>query len=544
MAKPGNAGDSADAVQHRAGRTGSGAFVLPNGLSFANDAHVLQWLAQNHDYVWAHRGWLKSQLGGDALSRIGLNISGDGKHMVYSEGGTTKRVWTVNTKEGAKLKKAYGAVPGAPEVSVGNASQAAADKGSPASAGRPNPTTIHDRPAPVATSQAAAPSAGGVVATTPASAPFNPGADMTAGLSKKAQAIIAGALGTKLPGAQPVNVNALVNQLGSNYSDDLISSLAGSDSINRSIDYLKSLVDQNTRDTAQAGRNIDSWYGEVGNSLATAAARDKAINAASLSSIQDVSKGIASAIGGEAAPGAGQVAATGAQGAQLIGAMGNINSEYNSDLAPLIQMEAAGAKSQATSEGAQRAADLQGQIIDQENTRDKNVADARVQLAQLNHDLDQQRATTRLQAMGFNNDIGQQGFQNNLARGQSLLAAANFGLDVSTLGANINTNAAKLATSAAIAGQKSADARAKARAKALAPPSASSLRDSYKTAFQAVNALKQTGTLNVNNGVQAVKSAYGITAQSNRAARQAAYTAAQQALPGVQVDRRWFGLGA
>lgn len=345
--------------------------------------------------------------------------------------------------------------------------------------------------------------------------------------------ILSSLLGVKLPPVSKIP-ESMVKMLGKPYIEDLLDSLAGTSDIDRSIAQIKAAVSQNEADTTARLGDIDRWYGQVQGSLATAAERDKAIDAASLASIKDVSQGIVSAIGGEANPGSGMAAQAGQQGADLIAAMGNAQEEYNSDVGPLIAAEAVGQKAQTQRESAQRASDLNLQLTDLESGRGQAMADARMKLAELNHDLDTQRFQALLGIRQSNMDAAQQGFANQLglsnARQAAVLAALNYGLDVNKLG---------LDTVATLAGlQPKPPKQPKA-------PSISSLREAHITASQAIDALRQRGQLSVQRGVQAVKSSYGITPKSTRAQREAAWRSATQAMPNVApaLLRRYFSLG-
>lgn len=368
----------------------------------------------------------------------------------------------------------------------------------------------------------------------------------TGGASKTSPAIqrqIAGSLlGIKLPNLRQIP-ESMLKMLGQPYGEELIESLAGTDEIDRSVNVLKSMVEQNTRDTEARIGDIDRWYGQVQTSLGTAAARDKAIDAASLASIKDVAQGVVGAIGGEANPGSGMAAQAGVQGADLIAAMGNAQEEYNADVAPLIAAEAAGQKAQTSRESDRRAQELNLQIGDVESGRDTALADARLKLAELNRGLSSDKFQALLGIRQANLGSAQQMFENRLGLGQArqaaVLAAANFGLDM---------DQQQMSALLALMGlQQDASESAADRAAQNRPdePSQSALRQSHITAMQAVEALRQRGHLHVQNGVQAIKSSFGITARSPRSQREAAWRSATQALPNVnpRLLRRYFNLG-
>lgn len=564
----GNPGDSAQASRLSVGIRGDGSVALPGGRVFRDQSKLVQFLRANPGYVYKFRNYIRAIDGGKLMSLAGYNLSKDGTRMsqfagVPGDGTPIVHMWTEHPSEQpqvAKINKTIKAGTSNPADPRNGAKPSAASSASPPGLQGPVAGPLQAPPGlqgPVTATAGADPTDRATAATdTAATSSVSPGTSLTAPLSKQAQQYLAGLLNTKLPAGQKIDPNQIVKMLGPNLGQDLISSLAGEQDINNSIDYLKSLVSQNTADAAQHQKNIDSWYTEVGNSLATAATRDKAINAATTASIQDASKGIISGIGGEANPGSGMAAAAGQQGVDLASALGSANEEYDSDIAPLLQMEAAGAKSQAAESDRTAEQDLQKQILDAQTTRDTNLANARVQLAQINSGLDQNRAQMYLGAIGQNNALAQQGYANSLSKAQTILGALGYGLNVANLSATVDTNTGRIAAQNAatlqrgIAAQnaaaaKAATARGKAMMAANKPMSQADLRAAEKTANANLGALQQAGQIegNVEGAIQAVKSAYNVNAYSNRATRQAAYQSAVRHLPNVKVDPRWFGLG-
>lgn len=341
------------------------------------------------------------------------------------------------------------------------------------------------------------------------------------------------ALGKRLGLLKPPTIAPIPLSLASRgiqeYTPDMLDSLAGTESYDSTISSLQGMLDQNTRDTAANIKQIQGWYGQVGQSLKTAAQRDQAIQAASLSSVQDAARAIASSIGGEANPGASMAAQAGAQGAGLVQAMGAANDEFNSDIGPLIAAEGVGRTADAQAEGSRRAQEIAMQIAQTRSEKTSSRGDALLKLAQLNNELNQQRTDRELSIRQANQGLTQQNFQNK----QGLYGlAASLGL------AGVDSIKGILSLLPEPTTPKPG--------KKPTPPSPSSLSQSDANAWDAVNALKQGGLEGralIQPAIKAINSTYGITSQSTRASREAAFRTAQRLLPGVKVDRRWFGLG-
>lgn len=306
------------------------------------------------------------------------------------------------------------------------------------------------------------------------------------------------------------------------YGPELLDAASGKGVYDSAIKTLQQSIRTAQDDTAANVKQIEGWYGQVGQSLAKAAERDKAIQAASLGSVTESARAIASAIGGEANPGASMAAQAGAQGAGLVSAMGAANDEFNSDIAPLLQAEGVGRMAQERSAGSKRAQELAIQLAQTRAEQAGAQGDARLKLAQLNNELSQQGAKNLIDIMQANAGSRQQDFQNRTGLFGLASGLASLGIDAfkSFMPDTPKTTKPRTPT----------------------PASASSLRQSDLAAIGDIEALRQLGQLNPQTGVQAVKAAYGITSATPKAARQAAFRTAQRAMPSVKIDPRWFGL--
>lgn len=189
------------------------------------------------------------------------------------------------------------------------------------------------------------------------------------------------------------------------------------------------------RDPIQAlqdAKDISSWYGQVLDSLNTAAGRDTAATTSGVGSIDDATKALVSSLGGSANAGAGSVAAAGQNASGTLQALGAAQDNYNADLAPIFKNEQADQSlNQHNKDIAQQQNDavalasLQGQ-------RGSALTTAQDQIQQENNALAQARAGESVNIRGANNSLAQQGFNNSLALAQAQIAAMISGLTVQT----------------------------------------------------------------------------------------------------------------
>lgn len=187
------------------------------------------------------------------------------------------------------------------------------------------------------------------------------------------------------------------------------------------------------RDPLQALQNqndISSWYKQAIDSLQTASGRDTTASDAGVSSIKDIGQALVSSLGGSANAGSAEVGAAGEDAAGTLAAQGAAQSQYESDLAPILQAEKS---SQLTQQKNRDTATLQSDrnaLAGLKSSRDAAVQAALAQIEQQNNGLSQARAGTRLDIAKENAALTQQGYQNALALAQAQIAAEMSGLNV------------------------------------------------------------------------------------------------------------------
>lgn len=200
-------------------------------------------------------------------------------------------------------------------------------------------------------------------------------------------------------------ISGLAPNVGTTVSPGLADKMAG-------LQYDSSITDARTalaRQPVQASQDlhdIENWYGQVLGAQKVAAGRDTDMTTAGVGSIRDAVSRIVSSLGGSANEGSGLVGAAGADQVGTLQALGTTQDQYNSDIAPLLRSESAGARQQ------QMAV----------NTRDNQDATSAVQ--KLVQARGQAKAAAGLDISKYNNDVNQQEFQNELALEQAKEAAA------------------------------------------------------------------------------------------------------------------------
>lgn len=167
-------------------------------------------------------------------------------------------------------------------------------------------------------------------------------------------------------------------------------------------------IAKNPLQETQNQADISNWYGLDPNAssyklsvlgrLAQAKAGDAAAATGASGNVADLAKSLAGSIGGSANDGSGMVAAAGANDAGTLAALGQANTDYENNMAPLLAAEATGAKT--TEKTGNQAALLQ---LMQQQAADKGKAVA-------------DRAAGVASAVGTNNGVEQQRFadQGNL----------------------------------------------------------------------------------------------------------------------------------
>lgn len=199
----------------------------------------------------------------------------------------------------------------------------------------------------------------------------------------------------------PLNASAYANQLAGLQYDQQIR--------NTGIERERSV-----RQGQQNQRDINTWYEQVTNSLANARERDKAINQAARAGMQSASADIVGAFGGEANPAGSDIARAGQEGLDLMSAIGSSQEMYNSDMAPILQMERAGSLGRQRALDVAATQDLANQILGLQGERGRARSVAELDLKKYNKELAQQRLQALMGIRQANNEVLQQGYNNTI----------------------------------------------------------------------------------------------------------------------------------
>lgn len=186
------------------------------------------------------------------------------------------------------------------------------------------------------------------------------------------------------------------------------------------------VTDQNIHD-------IHTWFNQVLGSQKKAGERDAAINDAGESSMEESAARILSSLGGEANTGAGVVGAAGIEAVGTLKAIGTAQEQYNADLAPLLQVEAAGAKSREQALGSSRKLELASKLASLKGQRGQAEAAARFDIDRENNSIRDRQIERLMQIRMANNALSQQEFQNQLAATEAEMAALLTGAKVTDL---------------------------------------------------------------------------------------------------------------
>lgn len=151
---------------------------------------------------------------------------------------------------------------------------------------------------------------------------------------------------------------------------------------------------------------IQNWYGQVGQAVDTSRGRNAQMTQDLTGALGSNVQGILESIGGSAAPGAGVVGATGQAGANTLAAIGAADSQYLSDMQPLLQQEARGASARLLSELGQQQQELRTNMQQLSAQRTSDRADRQAQLA--------------LQIAEQNNAVRQQNYENRAGMAETL----------------------------------------------------------------------------------------------------------------------------
>jgi hypothetical protein len=181
--------------------------------------------------------------------------------------------------------------------------------------------------------------------------------------------------------------------------------------------------DVNKLQGEQNSHDIGSWYDQALKSLGTAKTRDAAITQAGLGSVKSADQAILASLGGDASGGASTVASAEQQGEGTLAALGTVQDQYNSDIAPIVTQERAGQLSTERARGSQRASDLAVALANAKGERGGSVASHLMDIRQYNNTIKDNQLQRLLEIKAQNKAAEQQTFNNQLAVQQANLAA-------------------------------------------------------------------------------------------------------------------------
>lgn len=197
------------------------------------------------------------------------------------------------------------------------------------------------------------------------------------------------------------------------------------------------------RQAAQNIHDINHWYGIAEDSQHTAGLRDAAISKAAVGSMRDATGAILSSLGGGSNPGAGTVGAAGAEAVGTLGALGSIQDQYNSDLAPILQSEQAGQVARENARQSQMAAQIAQELAAARGQRGQAKGAAQMDILKYNNSQNDNYFNRLMSVKQYNNQVGQQNFGNQRSIIEDQIAAALNGIKAKTA---LATAAAKAAS--------------------------------------------------------------------------------------------------
>lgn len=214
---------------------------------------------------------------------------------------------------------------------------------------------------------------------------------------------------TKVPLSQQMSEKAA--NTGSMEDPETMAQMAGQ-SFQASIQELMKQQQMSKAQLAQNITDISGWYGQVLKSVDVAAGRDTEASKAGIDSVNAITKGLVSSLGGASNAASGQVASTGDSNVGLLQAQGTAQDQYNQDVQPILQNEAAGQKTKQTALNTQAQAAFASKMADLMGQKLQAMNDKRTEAMRYNDTLSQQRLGN-LQSIRQSNAQGRQQDYNN-----------------------------------------------------------------------------------------------------------------------------------
>lgn len=209
----------------------------------------------------------------------------------------------------------------------------------------------------------------------------------------------------------------------------LASKIAGLQFDPQIADYNR-LIKQQPIQGAQNVHDITNWYKQVTSAFNTAKDRASGVGQSAASGISNATQAILASMGGNANSGASGIAGAGADAAAMQSGIGEAQTNYLNDMQPLLQSEAAGAKTNETNRQSNLASDLAAKLAALKGQRGSAQASASLDISKYNNDVANQDYSNALNLDTYNNQARNQNWNNSLSAETNRIAALLTGAQV------------------------------------------------------------------------------------------------------------------
>lgn len=197
-------------------------------------------------------------------------------------------------------------------------------------------------------------------------------------------------------------------------------------------------VNRDPRQSAQNEADVANWYKQALDAQAKAGQQDQAATQAGVHATDAATQALVQSLGGGANQGSGEVAAAGQNASGTLQALGQAQSNLDSELAPILQAQAAQQRTDQHNIDQTKLENDQQVLRDLQGQRGNAETSAQMQLQSANNSLDQARNQALMGILQYNNSLGQQKFQNELGLTDAQIAAAMNGVGLADKQAQAN----------------------------------------------------------------------------------------------------------
>jgi hypothetical protein len=244
------------------------------------------------------------------------------------------------------------------------------------------------------------------------------------------QAINAGSTAQALKGSMGTKIPTTDANFGQLFNVDQTAQAMAQQQFQPQINEQQLLVNRDPTQNAQNEADVSNWYNQALQAQQNAGTQDATATKQGVDATNAQTQALVQSLGGSANQGSGEAAAAGQNASGTLQAIGASQQGLDSELAPILQAQAAQQKTNQANIDSTKLQNDQQVLQNLQGQEGNAETGAQMQLQSANNSIDQARQSALMNILQYNNSLGQQKYQNQLGMMSAQIAAAMNGVQM------------------------------------------------------------------------------------------------------------------